>query len=230
MKKIISLLFIVTTLLVLFTNYAYMAQTSLSAVQGTIYANTPFTPATTVAAGTFGVVPAEPVNPSSAYKVLTNVGSGADWQTVTQLKAALPVTTRAMFRGYNSANQTTTGSVIQVLINTEQFDTTNSFASNVFTCPRAGFYRVTAKGYFTGNYTIGSEQVLVLRKNGITYTTAFVESYTTGTNELPIAINDVIQCNANDTIDLMVSGLASQTFGFNSNYGGLIIEEINTSY
>lgn len=160
-----------------------------------------------------------------------NADVSSGWVTIKQLgSTATTITTRAMFRGYHSANLSMTGSSVNVLADTETFDTTGSFSAGTFTCPRAGFYRVNVSGYFTGSFTATAEQSIAIRKNGTAQTTAFAEAYQTGANELFVDAIDIIQCNSGDTITATVVGTSGTTFAMNSSYGKFLVEEVTAAF
>jgi hypothetical protein len=146
--------------------------------------------------------------------------------------SATTTTTRALFRGFNTASQVVTSGVTTIVtINSETFDTTNSFSANTFTCPRTGFYRVYGRGYASGvAFVVSTDQDLGIYKNGAVYALGLSEGNGTS-GELPMTVYALVQCNAGDTLDLRVR-ITNTTPSFNipTSYGEFSIEEVSTAF
>ena len=196
-----------------------MANTTLSAVQGTIYANTPFVPATNVVAGTFGVVPSEPINASSDYRVITN--QAIPFQTVAQVKAAMNTTTLARAVLNNATAFSVPNNVITTVNSgwTIVNDTTGATTTaGTFTCPRTAYYMVSSSLVFsTTAAAISTSYQVIIAKNGVSVLRSLqqVEDGVTNTVRPTGSVSGIVSCVAGDilTIQSFQNRGSSQTLG-----------------
>lgn len=135
-------------LLLIVPSIAFMANTSLSNVQGSIYANQAFGGATTVTAGTTGVVPAPTANATGKQKFLADGGSFS-LVNVADLPTSITPSNLLFVGARLYAGSTTsipgTGTNTQVNVNTVEYSSgVNTSIANQIIITTAGYYRLTA--------------------------------------------------------------------------------------
>jgi hypothetical protein len=109
--------------------------------------------------------------------------------------------------------------------NGETYDTHGAFASNTFTAPISGKYRVSGSIQFgAATYNSGSQAYIRIRKNGSLWSypntfqwlgTATSASFNSGFN-----FSDVVTMNAGDTLDTQLTN----TSGSNKAMSGSAVE------
>lgn len=105
------------------------------------------------------------------------------------------------FRAYrNAAANTGNGVYALVATDTEQFDTNNNLSAGVYTAPVAGYY------FFAGEIHVNMQSenrasAIAFFKNG-TQCSAGSETFGTTGTSTGLAISDLIQLAAGDTVDM----------------------------
>ena len=121
------------------------------------------------------------------------------------LTSQLPGTGPAFSASPSSSQTITNNTVTKVLLQTEQYDTNNNFASSTFTPTVAGYYNVT--GQIRIDFTAGRQIgfTILIYKNGSTYLGA-ENSFVAGTgSSFTPTINALVPMNGTgDTIELYV--------------------------
>lgn len=107
---------------------------------------------------------------------------------------------------YQTSVATAFGSSLVVPFATKSWDTNNTFASNVFTCPRTGYVDVKAFLSFASMaYTVNEFISLSIRKNTVSQSDRIQRAQATTTHNWDSFIEDTVPCNAGDTIDIFLT-------------------------
>lgn len=138
---------------------------------------------------------------NTAAGARTNLGLGS--------LATLDPTTLAKVSAFNNNGQSVNNATLTTVTNwTENFDQANNFnaTTGVFTAALAGFYRVSAKAFWTSNaWPANGVSAAVIRKNGTAVKNATFTVVAATTTNIPTGtVTGLFQLAVNDTIDVQV--------------------------
>ena len=160
-----------------------------------------------------------------------NIGSASDTDAIAissggVVTLAVPpiITTPIIFQGYSTTTYSADGVWVA---DVETIDTTNSHNSStgLFTCPRAGYYKLGWHALYRGAGNIRTN----FRKNGTKYGTASGSSGSLLYNdanagdEENIKMTLIMECAATDTIDVHLDFDGGDIYGNDNVHNGLNI-------
>jgi len=105
-------------------------------------------------------------------------------------------------RAYHSTTQSGVTSATKMAFNTESYDTGNNFASNTYTVPANGYYRINVRANFSQSTSTNNvTYTLELRVNNSVVAISYTQI--SGSNrENAIVINELLNLTAADTVDV----------------------------
>lgn len=138
-------------------------------------------------------------------RLLSTQATAGTWASAMTSVSIVPFDIEGVFAKYELTASTSLNSGIVFAPSNKIFDTHNSYSSGTFTCPVAGFYRITAGVTLT---TVGSGAAtrhitMTARKNTSTNCRiAKLSSKTTTSTSQSIYGSNVVSCAAGDTLDV----------------------------
>jgi len=136
----------------------------------------------------------------TAGQVLTATnGTTATWQTPSGGGGE-------KMRAYHSTTQSGETSATKMAFDTESYDTGNNFASNTYTVPTSGYYRINVRANFEqSTSTANIQYTLELRVNNTPVAVGYTIISATSRSST-IGINELLNLTATDTVDVYYFG------------------------
>ena len=159
------------------------------------------------------------IDPSTVGYVLTSNGASSD--PTFQAAAGVGINQVVMQATSTSVQSITDNTATKVTNWSANIDTATGFASNTYTIPYAGYYKVEATLIFTSDDGAFDGQVYVYQNGSATITGYDFHQAVTG--NMTIMVQGVLNCAASDTVDIYIkqnvgASLALLGTGANTNW------------
>lgn len=169
--------------------------------------------------------------PSEYFTVVTEAFPVQGWSSQVQMSS--DTDTRVVAAAYQaSSGQTfTSGSTTKVTFATKLFDTHSVFATDTYTVPVSGKYRVSTNFRFTPtSYSTGTNQInITLYKNGSGYGDLdLIQPGSTTTSDRMLSGSVLVDCAAGDLLDLrLFQNTGANVTGGATSQGQFFIERLS---
>jgi len=131
-----------------------------------------------------------------------------------------PVQTGPAFAATDTATTSTAGTIVQVVFDTELFDTNNAFNGTTFNPQVAGYYSVNASTV-TGVTTLAGIVTCTLRKNSTSYISK--SSYYAAGYDVTAQLTTIVFMNGtSDTLDVQGRNSSNANLGISTFSAALI--------